>query len=85
MIPRDPRCDNDECYEDEDPGTGETVWVHVGGCDAEELPLITDAEALEMIRKAPPTSFLATTFGPALTSALTAEDGTGTRATEDLT
>lgn len=59
MIPRDPRCDNDDCYEDEDPTTGGGMWVHVETCDAEELPLLTTEQARELIRNAPPNSFLA--------------------------
>ncbi len=66
MIPRDPRCDNDDCYEDENPVTGEPMWVHVSECDAEELPLLTRERAEEMVRNAPANSFLATTFAPAL-------------------
>lgn len=58
MIPRE--CDNDDCDYNE-----KGQWEHVEGCDG-PMPVISEDEARELIRKAPPGSFLATTFGPAL-------------------
>lgn len=68
MIPRDPMCDNDDCYEEPDEN-GNPYWVHVEECDAEDYPPMTEERAQELIRNAPEGSFLATTFGPALRKA----------------
>lgn len=46
LVPRDPRCDNDDCERD-----GEGGWIHAEDCDAEDLPLPT-----------PPTTARAGTF-----------------------
>lgn len=77
---RDPYCDNDDCEFDPDLGR----WVHAEehdpaacdypgcshqGCDADEHTPLTLAQALHMVAEAPPNSFLATTFGPALRKA----------------
>lgn len=63
MRPRDPMCDNDDCYEDENG------WVHVGDCVADGEPLMTLEEARTMIDAAPKGSFLAM-YGPSLTDGL---------------
>lgn len=60
MLPRDPHCDNDDCDYDE-----EGRWVHVEGCDAEGFPAMTEEQARELVRNAPPDSFL-TMYGKAL-------------------
>lgn len=46
-------CDNDDCYEEEEG------WVHVGDCEADGKPLLTQGEAWQKIAHARKGSFLA--------------------------